>query len=527
MASFRPRTFTEYLQVIWRRKLMIFLVSALMLISTFFVISRIPDVYESRASVVVAGPQEDRQAVATRVASITERLTSRSYLETVIERHNLFASAVQSGRMESAVGRLRKDIKVDTKWRSDRPEVLTIAYRNPNPAVAKAVATDLVSLFGKMNEAIDKHTSEEAASISQEITEVENQLGELGQRRAAAAARQSVAGRMSGAINERRSQQIAAASSIATLSDRQFSLEAQIAEQKRQIAEQQQIVKNAPSDSRAGSSYGVLLVRKAELEAQLQDFSTQYTEKNPKIISTRNQLSEINRQIAELSAGTQSGAPANSAEARELRGLQRELTRLETELAITRRELGRKKALAPGVTDTTVVASAPSMPSGSGGGAAAAEAAPMDAERLRKRLDSLLRKQETIDRMQGTAAGLDPGLFQIVDMPSDPQTPVGPDRTKLGLLALLVALGVGIAVAAAFEAPRLFSISDDRDVRYYLGAPVVALIPETLTPVERGRTRRLRLARGVVMLLLAAVLVPAFVFLLNYLQVFQLLASRW
>jgi len=80
---------------------------------------------------------------------------------------------------------------------------------------------------------------------------------------------------------------------------------------------------------------------------------------------------------------------------------------------------------------------------------------------------------------------------------------------------------------ALVEAPRLFAIRDDRDVRYYLGAPVVALIPETLTPYEQGRYRRLMLARMVGVLVLGAVAVPALVLLLNQLRIFQLLASRW
>ena len=161
-----------------RRKLMIFLVSAVMLISTFFVISRIPDIYESRASVVVAGPQEDRQAVVTRVAAITERLNSRSFLETVIERHNLYPSAVQSGRMESAVGRLRRDIKVDTKWRNDRPEVLSMPTAIPSRC-RKGRSNRPCLLFGKMNEAIDKPRMKKPPRSARD-SQVENQLGQLG-----------------------------------------------------------------------------------------------------------------------------------------------------------------------------------------------------------------------------------------------------------------------------------------------------------------------------------------------------------
>ena len=52
MTSFRSRTLTEYIQIIWRRKLLIFLLATGMLISTFFLIDRLPNIYESRATVV-------------------------------------------------------------------------------------------------------------------------------------------------------------------------------------------------------------------------------------------------------------------------------------------------------------------------------------------------------------------------------------------------------------------------------------------------------------------------------------------
>jgi len=70
---------------------MFLLVSGLVLVSTFIVIARIADLYQSSASVVVAGKEEDRQAISSRVATLTERINSRAFLEPLIERHNQVA----------------------------------------------------------------------------------------------------------------------------------------------------------------------------------------------------------------------------------------------------------------------------------------------------------------------------------------------------------------------------------------------------------------------------------------------------
>ena len=526
MSSFRPRTFAEYLQIIWRRRLLFLLVTGLVLVSTFIVIGRIADQYQSSASVVVAGKEEDRQAIASRVATITERINSRAFLEPLIERHDLYPGEVSAGRMDAAVGRLRRDIKIDTKYRGDNPETVMVAYRNSNPAVAKDVATDLVSTFGRMNQAVEREADDRGKQINDELAEIENRLNQLGQQRAIAGVRSRGTRNTSASASASRAERIAAESSIETLSDKQYALEQQIGEQKRQIGEQEKIAKTSPGDARSGSSYGVLLVRKAELEGQLKDFASQYTEKNPKVIQAQTQVAEINRQIAQMNAAAgQDGVPLNSPEARELRSMQRELSRMQTDAEVTRRELERKKQ---------ALEKTPQLPAPSGYVPASASDAPIvniaaetDKDRLRDRYNSLLRQQDDLRQARGRAAGLDPGVFQIVDLPVEPSQPSGPDRLKLRLLGLGLALLAGLVVLAIIEAPRLFAIRDDRDVRYYLGAPVVALIPETLTPHERGRYRRLMLARMLGVLLLGAVAVPALVLVLDRLRVFQLLASRW
>jgi hypothetical protein len=83
-----------------------------------------------------------------------------------------------------------------------------------------------------------------------------------------------------------------------------------------------------------------------------------------------------------------------------------------------------------------------------------------------------------------------------------------------------------LLVAASREFLRLLMINDDRDVEYYLGVPVLALIPETLTPFERGRRRRLLLLRWLGLGLLSAMMIPIFVAVLDRLQIFQFLGIR-
>lgn len=521
MTNLRPRTPLEYVQALWRRKLLFFLVAATMLASTFIVIRNLPNTYQAKASVVIAGKQEDRQVMGGRVATITERLTSRSLLEPLIQKHDLYPAMVGAEGIEPAVARLRNDIKVEIKYRGDVAEKLNITYRNNDPVKANQVATDLLATVGKMNEAMLQTAVEESATIQSEMEQIENRLDELNQRRASAVARSRAVSYRRSAASMIRAQREAASSSAQALQDKRYLIEQQIAQQKRQIAEQEKIVASAPPDTRSASSYGVLLVKKAEVEAQVKDYSSQYTDKNPKLAQSRTQLEEINRQIAEFEAGR--GTSQNSNEVRELRALQRDLARMEAELEINQRESVRKQETLSS-TPNVGPASA-SIPSDDS--AIANISTETDENRLRDRYNSLIRRKDTLDNTKLATAGLEPGLFQIVDMPTVPEQPVGPNRTQLLMMALALALGAGLLAAASVEAPKFLKIHDQRDVQYYLNAPVIALIPETVTPAERGRRMKVHLVRWVAVAVIAVASVPALVFLLNQLKVFQMFANRW
>src|SRR5258706_14780188 len=90
MASFRPRNLTEFSQIIWRRKSLIAFITVVVLAAAFIVVVRIPNAYDSRALVVVSGLQYDMQTSGSLIAAVTEQVTSRSNLESLIRRYNLY-----------------------------------------------------------------------------------------------------------------------------------------------------------------------------------------------------------------------------------------------------------------------------------------------------------------------------------------------------------------------------------------------------------------------------------------------------
>src|SRR5262249_8254073 len=353
MEGLRPRSMIEFLEILWRKKLLIFLVSASVLIATLLIIRRIPNLYESRSLIVISGLTNDDQPLpGVLFASLTQQITSRGNLAAIIRRYDLYRKdSGQAPDLDAAVARLRKEIKLDIKMRNyypDAPESLAISYRYIDPTIAQRVMGDLVDVFEQANVTMREQASREHERISDRIAEVETQMNELAERRELAILRNRSAGSLDNDPSAVRAQRLTISNSIDSLDDKEFMLERQIDEQKRQITEQE---KHASSTTlanglAASGAYGVLLARRAEVEGQINDLATVATEKNPKMIQARSQLAVIDREIARLesSSGTSPDAAANSLspEARELRAMQRDLQRLQTELEVTRRDLGRK-----------------------------------------------------------------------------------------------------------------------------------------------------------------------------------------
>src|SRR5499427_7083436 len=534
MEILRPRGLFEYLGILWRKKLLIFLVAASVSIATLQIIRRIPNVYESHASIVISnqgnGGNDDRPLASPPLTALTQRMTSQGNLTEIVRRYDLYHQTPGGASDPSvAVERLRRGVKIDVKMRNyypEAPESLTISCRYTDPVIAQRVVSDLISIFGDTNAAMRRQAATELQQFRAKISEIEAQIQGLAPQRDQALLRGASAGSLDNAPSMVRAQRLAAADSIGALGDKEFMLVRQIDEQKRQIAEQEKLVSSAAPASKVAtnSAYGVLLARRAEVEGQIKDLASSATEKNPKMIQARSQLATINQEIARLEAASSAnpGAAVNSAspEARELRTMRRELQRLENDLEVSRRDISRKtqgmKELPKEEPDAGLkeVASTARL-----------SEAKVEYDRLMGRYNWLMDKQDSLQKLFGND-GRKGEVFQVVDAPLAEPAPVAPNRRLLMMIGLGIGLALGLLIASAWEIPRLFLIRSDHDVEYYLWFFVVAAIPETLTPSQRARRRVLWGLRWLGLALLFGAMIPALVIVLDRTQIFQILANR-
>jgi protein tyrosine kinase modulator len=522
MGSLRPRQLTEIIGVLWRRRKLIILMSLAMLLATLIVIRRIPSMYESSALIAI-NLRNDQESMPEMnwFAKLQQELTSRETFATLNRRHNLYPKAQNE---EEAVGALQKALKIETKMRNYSPQVpeaIEISLRHSEPKKAQAVVTDLVRMFEHGNEERKTEASAETGRLANQLDEVEDRLRVLAPERDLEMIRLESSFRSRAGQGVDSSLRRSVESSIEGLADNEYSLKLQVDEQRKQIADHEKLV-NALPVTTGSAAYGALLTEKSRIEADIQSYSEQYTDKHPKMIQLRNQLAEINRHINRLETQTAGAAPLSmTPEGRDLIAMRRDLRRMEADLEVTQRRLQRRNQQLVEMPKGDLRA-APDRPAGLIGRNDMARA---EYDTLVKRFNWLLDKQDSLLK-SGAEGSASRTMFYVIDKANLPRLPAAPNRLFLQVFALAIAAGFGLAIAFAIETPRMFRINDSRDVEYFLGAPVLAAIPESLTPDERARKRRLRLTRGALVMAAAVALAPVLVFLLTYLRVFQIIASR-
>lgn len=534
MESLRPRRVSEFVEIFWRKKKLLFLMMLVMLIATGVVISRIPNKFES-SSMIVIGKQatdDQRSQLAPRFSALIDQISSRDNLIELNKKYNLYPELGPKGDPSRAFQKDLRDLKTTTKIREFYPQVpesVKVIYRHNDPTKAQQVVADITRTFTEANLNLKQESAAEYKRIDQKLVEVERQLKELGPQKDINQIRlEMLAGRQPDpSLLGQAGVRIATEQTVENLRDEKTKLELQIEEKKNEIADQEKIVKQAataPSAS-ATTAIGTLLGRKLDTQAKIDAGASKgWLDKHPEMVRLKAELQQLDVQISRLESNPQlnnSSTQYLSPEFRDLRKMQRDLASLQNQLEFNTRKLGTK------VADLQKMPTPPSSTSPTGASSLPLidPTAKTQYEQLLTHYQWLLSEQDKFLK-QANAEGMAGLMYQVTEQPNLPKSPVSPNKMMLQVLALGLALVFGLVVAFGAELPKFFQINDERDIDYYLGAPVLAMIPETLTPIERNHKRKLKMTRGVLLLILVGAMIPVFVLLLNTLQIFQILGNK-
>jgi uncharacterized protein involved in exopolysaccharide biosynthesis len=156
--EFRQRTPGELVAMVWRRKWLIVLPTLAVAVAVAAVVWKLPDVFESTTLLTVrpasistsAVPQLSESDLSIRINNISQEVTSRSTLEPMIQRYDLYAVERRRGAsMDELIERMRtRDIRFSLNTtRNDITNGFFLSYRGPDRRTTQAVTEALASKF--------------------------------------------------------------------------------------------------------------------------------------------------------------------------------------------------------------------------------------------------------------------------------------------------------------------------------------------------------------------------------------------
>ena len=479
--------------------------------------------------------------VEARLLALSQEIMSGGQLMKIIDTHGLYPDIRRTRSADDAVDRMRRDIRVDFQSderdrRSPRTVAFSVAYTTTNPQAAMTVANELASLY--VNENVryrEKHAVSTSEFLETQLKDVRGRL--QSQERRVVEFKE----RHMGELPEQRE------ANLRTLDRLQQQLQSaqetlRRANERRQLltqtlAEVDQSTGGAVTGGAAGgpnpSPAEAAAARLSLLKQELAQMQSRYSDRYPDVVSLREQVRALE---AKLAADPPAAAPAVAVkgaaappakrDGKELRAVPQnsyvqnllsqvdqatveaktsadEIRGLRGQLAVYERRIENTPRREQELALIT-----------------------RDYESTRELFRSLLGKRGEAEMAADLEQRHQGEHFRIIDPAGLPDRPAGPNRFRLLLIGLVLALGAaGVAVVLAEHMDTSYRSADE--VRGLEPVPVLTTIPRIVT--ERDRRRRLRQRRlgGAALAVgLLAVVVSSFAFAHNNHAIVALLANE-
>jgi protein tyrosine kinase modulator len=533
--EFRQRTPSEYLKILSRRKWLIILPVIAITAAVSWVVYRLPNIYESETLIVVKPstlpnsvvPTVTEDSLTRQLTSITQVVSSRSSLEPLVVKYDLYASERGRGEpIETVIDSMRNDIKVEVNTsRNDITNGFNIRYRGRDPKTTQAVTAELASKY------IDEQTKNTVTStasarqfIDQQVLQAKQELDGVDKQRLEFMQTNvgnlpSEASSLVSQLTGLREQQKALMSETGRLQDRRSALQTQLTLVKKQSEQTRDDLAENTTDPKTTLAWAELAKRKADLEAEMQQLLATYKPKHPDVLAKQAQLDGITKEMDQMIAEWKEKIKQKQEKLANrpdlsVAGLTEEVKMVEGEIKRQQKALAdNEKAIGDIITRINNVP----------GAEVALGAIEREYQTKKTAYDQLLLQQQKIALGNEAATQQQGEGIEVIDPANLPSKPVAPKRLMLSAIGLAFGLGFGLLLAGIFEIPRLLTIQSSEDARHYTGLPVLVSVPELLTPQEarsRPRVRRLLLAAGMVVTIVS---IPVLALVLKLTHVFELL----
>lgn len=479
-----------FLKAIGKYRWYAVIISWVVAIIGWAVVYKLPNDYQASARVYVdtqsilkplLSGMTSMPNVEQQVVFMRRTLISRPNVERVMRMVDLDVKSTTAKDHEKQVDELIEKIKI---LGTERDDIYTITYNNPNPKLGKDVVQSLLTIFVEGSFGGKKQDSEKAIqfiddqikSYEQKLSAAESALKDFKIRNMGMLPKQG--GDFSGKITD--------------LSDQlnQARLELREAEQarnaiKRQIAGDEPRPGTPPGDT--GEVDPELISRISALNKQLDSLRMQYTEQHPDIVSGKRLLAQLESQRSEQAKKPRKATnDPGAAYSPMLQQMNVALSAAEARVASLRARVEEysarlERSRIAGVAAPEVEAQMAQLN--------------RDYQVNQSNYQKLLERRETAKLSGDLSSATDMLTFRVIDPPTVPLTPAGPNRPRLFSLVFAGALIAGLATALLLSQirPTFLSQAQLRDVT---GVPILGSIGMNWTNEQTVKRRGRLYAMG-------------------------------
>jgi polysaccharide chain length determinant protein (PEP-CTERM system associated) len=531
--EFRQRTPGEYARIIWKRKWLIVLPAIAIATAVTWVVWQLPDLYESSTLIVVKPstlpnsvvPTVTEDSLTREINSIAQVVTSRSSLEPLVQKYDLYKAERQRGEpMEVVIDYMRTNIKVEVNTsRNDITNGFNITYRGRNAKTTQAVTAELASKYiDEQTKNTINSTTSAKTFIDQQVNQTKEELDSVDRQRLDFMQKNvgnlpSEATALVGQLTGLREQQKAYISEVGRFQDRRSALNSQLAMVKKSSEQLKEDIAENATDPKTTLAWAQLVSRKADLESQLTRMLTELRPKHPDVLAKQAEVDSVKDAMDQMIGEWKQRIKEKQDKLRDRPDLT--VGNLEAELQLVDGEIKRGQGVL-GELDKQI-AEVMNRINNVPGAEVALGALDRDYETKKAQYDALLTQAQKIGLGADAATQQQGEGIQVVDPANLPARPVAPKRLVLMIGGLGIGLAFGLFLAGLFEVPRLLTIQTSEDAAHYTSLPVLMTLPELLTPAEAQRIprrRKLLLATAFAAMLLA---IPALALVLKLTQVFE------
>lgn len=490
MLGHRALNIEDYLTILKRRAWIIAIPAIILPFVAYGVSHLVPPRYVSQTLVLVEQqkvPDNYVKPVVTedlsiRLASMKEQILSRSRLQPIIERFNLYGNEAMS--MDDRIDAVRKNIEVrpieSTISRTGGLPGFTISYQASDPRTAQLVCGEITSLF--INENLNDRTAAAegtTAFLQAQLADAKAKLDD--QDAQLARFQEQYAGRLP-------DQESANLNMLTTLNTQLDATTQALARMEQDKSYEQAMLAQQTAAQSSGSGSGLAPGAQQQqlekLEAQEAELSARYTDDYPDVVAVKRKIRELRAAMAKAPAPAPAAVPSSTAPSRSdslsVQQLRAQLRALDQGIAQKRRDQASLTAQIRGYQGR--ISSTPAVQEQYKKVTRDHQTAQQFYDDLLNRMNQAKMGTDLEKRQQGEN-------FRVMDEPNLPDKPTFPNRIAFAAGGFAAGLALGLLIAALLEY-RDTAVRSERDIWAFTSLPTLAVIGFTGDMEEPAEKRK-------------------------------------